>query len=104
MSELESPQHPLPPVSGRSQRTFTSTGLDRDFDSDLGLSPGPSNTAGLAAPFDSGLDGGSGGIDDGVEDGEQDEAVHFCLLAEFDIDAGATLADQYPHPTGTDEQ
>lgn len=34
----------------------------------------------------------------------QDEAVHFCLLAEFDIDMGATLADQYPHPTGTDEQ
>ena len=32
------------------------------------------------------------------------EAVHFCLLAEFDIDAGATLTDQYPHPTGTDEQ
>jgi hypothetical protein len=32
------------------------------------------------------------------------EAVQFCLLAEFDIDAGATLTDQYPHPTGTDEQ
>jgi hypothetical protein len=37
-----------------------------------------------------------------AEDGG--EAVHFCLLAEFDIDAGATLSDQYPHPTGTDEQ
>ena len=35
---------------------------------------------------------------------EEDEAVHFCLLAEFDIDAGATLAHQYPYPTGTDEQ
>ncbi|WVQ78521.1 hypothetical protein IAT38_000607 [Cryptococcus sp. DSM 104549] len=34
---------------------------------------------------------------------EQEEAVHFCLLAEFDIDAGATLAHQYPYPTGTDE-
>ena len=34
----------------------------------------------------------------------QEDAVHFCLLAEFDIDAGATLAYQYPYPTGTDEQ
>lgn len=38
-----------------------------------------------------------------VEHGKED-AVHFCLLAEFDIDAGATLAHQYPYPTGTDEQ
>ena len=35
---------------------------------------------------------------------EQEDAVHYCLLAEFDIDAGATLAYQYPYPTGTDEQ
>ncbi|KAK4689547.1 hypothetical protein P7C73_g555, partial [Tremellales sp. Uapishka_1] len=35
---------------------------------------------------------------------EVEDAVHFCLLAEFDIDAGATLAHQYPYPTGTDEQ
>lgn len=42
---------------------------------------------------------------DVAEDGPpKDEAVHFCLLAEFDIDAGATLAHQYPYPTGTDEQ
>ncbi|TXT13546.1 hypothetical protein VHUM_00913 [Vanrija humicola] len=34
---------------------------------------------------------------------DKDEDVHFCLLAEFDIDAGATLAHQYPYPTGTDE-
>ncbi|KAL7423106.1 hypothetical protein Q5752_002405 [Cryptotrichosporon argae] len=34
---------------------------------------------------------------------EEAEAVHYCLLAEFDIDAGATLAHQYPFPTGTDE-
>ncbi|ODN98332.1 hypothetical protein L198_03576 [Cryptococcus wingfieldii CBS 7118] len=33
----------------------------------------------------------------------EEEAVHFCLLAEFDIDAGATLAYQYPYPMGTDE-
>ena len=41
---------------------------------------------------------------DGAE-GQVDflDAVHFCLLAEFDIDAGATLAYQYPYPTGTDE-
>jgi hypothetical protein len=39
-----------------------------------------------------------------LEIGNGGEAVHFCLLAEFDIDAGATLTDQYPHPTGTDEQ
>ena len=36
--------------------------------------------------------------------GGSEDAVHFCLLAEFDIDAGATLAHQYPYPTGTDEQ
>ncbi len=41
--------------------------------------------------------------EDGMEH-EQEDAVHFCLLAEFDIDAGATLAYQYPYPTGTDEQ
>lgn len=35
---------------------------------------------------------------------DKEDAVHFCLLAEFDIDAGATLAHQYPYPTGTDEQ
>lgn len=34
----------------------------------------------------------------------EENGVHFCLLAEFDIDAGATLAHQYPYPTGTDEQ
>jgi hypothetical protein len=37
-----------------------------------------------------------------AQDGE--DAVHFVLLAEFDIDAGATLTHQYPYPTGTDEQ
>jgi uncharacterized 2Fe-2S/4Fe-4S cluster protein (DUF4445 family) len=41
-------------------------------------------------------------VEDHAEDKE--DAVHFCLLAEFDIDAGATLAHQYPYPTGTDEQ
>ncbi len=35
---------------------------------------------------------------------EDEEPVKFVLLAEFDIDAGATLAQQYPFPTGTDEQ
>ncbi|EIW66750.1 hypothetical protein TREMEDRAFT_45583 [Tremella mesenterica DSM 1558] len=41
---------------------------------------------------------------DSEEDQENvSEAVHFCLLAEFDIDAGATLTHQYPYPTGTDE-
>lgn len=45
-------------------------------------------------------------ISDVEEDASEDkeDAVHFCLLAEFDIDAGATLAHQYPYPTGTDEQ
>lgn len=28
----------------------------------------------------------------------------FCLLAEFDIDKGATLSHQYPEPTGHDDQ
>lgn len=34
----------------------------------------------------------------------KEDNVHLCLLAEFDIDAGATLSHQYPYPTGTDEQ
>lgn len=33
-----------------------------------------------------------------------EEPVKFVLLAEFDIDQGATLTHQYPFPTGTDEQ
>lgn len=33
-----------------------------------------------------------------------EEPIKFVLLAEFDIDQGATLAYQYPYPTGTDEQ
>lgn len=41
---------------------------------------------------------------EGAADEPNEDAVHFCLLAEFDIDAGATLAHQYPYPTGTDEQ
>lgn len=41
---------------------------------------------------------------EGADDEPNEDAVHFCLLAEFDIDAGATLAHQYPYPTGTDEQ
>lgn len=32
------------------------------------------------------------------------DAVSYVLLAEFDIDQGATLAHSYPFPTGTDEQ
>lgn len=45
-----------------------------------------------------------GEVDDDKVTPIKDDAVHFCLLAEFDIDAGATLAHQYPYPTGTDEQ
>jgi hypothetical protein len=45
------------------------------------------------------------GEDDEDEIGEgEDEAVHFVLLAEFDIDLGSTISQQYPYPTGTDEQ
>ncbi|WVQ71892.1 hypothetical protein IAR50_001434 [Cryptococcus sp. DSM 104548] len=40
---------------------------------------------------------------DAIAPEPEEEAVHFCLLAEFDIDAGATLAYQYPYPMGTDE-
>lgn len=113
----ESPQQTQQPTSGRSQRTSQSTDRDRDrdFDSDLGLSPGPSHASAvggavsgsLTTPFESGLDDQVGeGMEKerGMSSEEEDEAVHFCLLAEFDIDTGATLADQYPHPTGTDEQ
>jgi hypothetical protein len=30
--------------------------------------------------------------------------VQYILLAEFDIDKGASLKYQYPNDTGTDEQ
>lgn len=44
------------------------------------------------------------GINFNQPEGDEEEPVKFVLLAEFDIDAGATLAQQYPFPTGTDEQ
>jgi hypothetical protein len=31
-------------------------------------------------------------------------SIKHVLLAEFDIDEGATLSLQYPSPTGADEQ
>ncbi len=69
---------PLPPATPKSNHTFASTDHFHD-----------------ASEF----------VEDDAEPGiEQEDAVHFCLLAEFDIDAGATLAYQYPYPTGTDEQ
>ena len=80
-SHLQSP--PETP-SARSHRTGST---ERDFDSELGADHGDA------------FDGFEGGGGDSGED-----TVHFCLLAEFDIDAGATLAHQYPYPTGTDEQ
>jgi hypothetical protein len=30
--------------------------------------------------------------------------VSYVLVAEFDIDKGAVIAQQYPYSTGTDEQ
>ena len=52
-----------------------------------------------------GAAGDEGGYDMEDEIGEgEDEAVHFVLLAEFDIDLGSTISQQYPYPTGTDEQ
>jgi hypothetical protein len=30
--------------------------------------------------------------------------VSYVLVAEFDIDKGAVIAQQYPHKTGVDEQ
>ena len=79
-----SQQPPLaPPQTPGAQSNFTVTSTERDFESVI--------------THDAVGDVG-GAID------EEDEAVHFCLLAEFDIDAGATLAHQYPYPTGTDEQ
>lgn len=48
------------------------------------------------------LSTGTRGEEDDLED--VGDAVHFVLLAEFDIDQGSTLAYQYPYPTGTDEQ
>lgn len=39
-----------------------------------------------------------------VPDGVEENFVKHVLLAEFDIDQGATLSLQYPFPTGTDEQ
>ncbi|WWC70797.1 uncharacterized protein I206_104749 [Kwoniella pini CBS 10737] len=78
----------LPPPTPSSRSNFTTQTTERDFDSDL--------TQDLAPDLAFELDG-SGNVMN------EEEAVHFCLLAEFDIDAGATLAHQYPYPTGTDE-
>jgi hypothetical protein len=47
------------------------------------------------------------GVQKGVPhsvDGDEEDFVKHVLLAEFDIDQGATLSLQYPSPTGTDEQ
>ena len=69
---------PTQPTSAPARSHFTTTSIEQDFGSD---------------------------VDESVElQNEREDAVHFCLLAEFDIDAGATLAYQYPYPTGTDEQ
>ncbi|KAK8858558.1 hypothetical protein IAR55_002787 [Kwoniella newhampshirensis] len=70
-----------------ARSNLTAASVERDFESELGNTP---------LPDDVDLDG-TGGAE------QEEEAVHFCLLAEFDIDAGATLAYQYPYPTGTDE-
>ncbi|WVQ65758.1 uncharacterized protein L199_003936 [Kwoniella botswanensis] len=86
MSVTSHTSFPPPTPSARSNVTTQST--ERDFESDLTHDLGPDSA------FD--LDG------TGIA-GNEEEAVHFCLLAEFDIDAGATLAHQYPYPTGTDE-
>ncbi|ORX40101.1 docking domain of Afi1 for Arf3 in vesicle trafficking-domain-containing protein [Kockovaella imperatae] len=72
------PSHPPETPGARSDFTVTST--ERDPESELAHLP----------------------AEDLGED-QVEDAVHFCLLAEFDIDAGATLAHQYPYPTGTDE-
>ena len=87
-SSSQPPQPPTP--SAKSHRTYTS----EQYGDQSGYNH---HTAVDAAP---GL-----GLDIDLEMEElEGESVHFCLLAEFDIDAGATLTDQYPHPTGTDEQ
>ncbi|WVF69207.1 hypothetical protein IAT40_003983 [Kwoniella sp. CBS 6097] len=81
----------FPPHTPSARSNFTVTSTERDFESELGHDLTQDTIE---------LDAGGGGM--GV-DQEAEEAVHFCLLAEFDIDAGATLAYQYPYPTGTDE-
>ncbi|WWC88583.1 uncharacterized protein L201_003495 [Kwoniella dendrophila CBS 6074] len=88
MSVTSHTSFPPPTPSARSNFTIQST--ERDFDSDL------THDLGIDSTFD--LDGNIGNSNNNDE-----ESVHFCLLAEFDIDAGATLAHQYPYPTGTDE-
>jgi hypothetical protein len=78
-----------PTPSAKSHRTFASVSIDRDYASEMGATEHEAY----------------GDADMGMNMADDaGEAVHFCLLAEFDIDAGATLSDQYPHPTGTDEQ
>jgi len=79
--QSSAPSRQPPTPSAKSHRTFTSESIaftDLDLDKEMEV--------------------------DEMELEIGGEAVHFCLLAEFDIDAGATLTDQYPHPTGTDEQ
>jgi len=75
------PRTPQTPQTPSARSHFTITSTERDFDNELALE----------------LE------EDDLEEATGD-AVHFCLLAEFDIDLGATLAHQYPYPTGTDEQ
>jgi hypothetical protein len=69
------------PGTPSSRSNITTRSLERDFDAELALD-----------------------ADEVADEGIKNDAIHFVLLAEFDIDAGATLAHQYPYPTGTDEQ
>lgn len=80
-SDSHTSSYPPPTPSARSHKTTHST--ERDFESEFGHD----------------LDFDTAESQNGNED-----AVHFVLLAEFDIDTGATLSNQYPYPTGTDEQ
>lgn len=82
------PQAQPPTPSAKSHRTYASEHYDSEYEHEHQAS----------IIMDPSID-----MDIEMEELEG-EAVHFCLLAEFDIDAGATLTDQYPHPTGTDEQ
>lgn len=98
-----------PPTADMRRRSGGSTNGDGPGATDsesAGAGPGPSSMQHVrnSLTYGHSHSPGNGLQDEDEEEEEQEDMCAFTLLAEFDIDAGATMAYQYPHPTGTDEQ
>ncbi len=100
-SSLQDPRNNLPTFERRGS---ASSGVQAQSTSVGPIPTASKNGQGRNALTMNGVDGGRGQGRKTVMTDHEDEAVKFVLLAEFDIDQGATLAYQYPFPTGTDEQ